>query len=119
MQKEKTNTKITEKQFKKRFKGVISPPCRGAKYPRFRKYGINESKFEDGCRYKECGIRFLEKTQSVKVNWITQESCFEHSAFDAELTRCFKLLGVSGGVHVLLRDRDGYDKFEYDLLIER
>jgi hypothetical protein len=29
------------------------------------------------------------------------------------------LLGVSGGVHVSLRDRDGYDKFEYDLLIER
>ena len=61
---------------------------------------------------------FFEKAQSVKVNWLTQESCFEHSAFDTELTRCFKLLGVSGGVHVSLRDRDGYDKFEYDLLIE-
>ena len=119
MQKEKTNTKMTEKQFKKRFKGVISPPFRGAKYPRFRKHGINESKFEDGCRHKGFCIQFFEQTQSVKVDWLTQESCFQHSAFDAELTRCFKVIGVTGGVHVSLRDRDGYHKFEYALLIER
>lgn len=119
MQNEKTKSKMTEKEFKERFKGVICPTCRGAKYPRFRRYGINESKFEDCCRHKGFRIQFFEETQSVKVDWLTQESCFQHSAFDAELTRCFKVIGVTGGVHVSLRDRDGYHKFEYALLIER
>ena len=119
MQKKRPRSRMTIKEFEERFLGVIAPICRGVKYPRFRRLGINESRFEDGCRYKEYRFLFHEETQSVELDWISQESCEQHSLFDAELIRCFKAVGGIGEIHVSLRDRDWLHKFEYDLSIEK
>lgn len=117
MQKKRPRPRMTIKEFEERFLGVISPICRGVKYPRFRRLAINESRFEDGCRYKEYRFLFHEETQSVELYWVSQESCVNHSLFDAELIRCFKEVGGIGEIHVSLRDRDWLHKFEYDLSI--
>lgn len=110
-----TAEKLTQEEFRKRFKGVIAPEYWGASYPEFQAYGINEERFEKACRYKKYSFCFDERTQSVKVNWVSEEKCDPHEKFDAELMRCFTEIGVSGRIFVKLRNRDGNMKFEYDL----
>ena len=110
-----TADKLTQEEFRKRFKGVIGPEYWGASYPEFQPCAINEEKFEKACRYKNFLFCFDERTQSVKVNWVSQEECDPHQKFDAELIRCFTEIGVSGRISVKLRNRDGNMKFEYDL----
>ena len=47
-----TADKLTQEEFRKRFKGVIGPEYWGASYPEFQPCAINEEKFEKACRYK-------------------------------------------------------------------
>lgn len=102
---------MTNKEFDKKFHGVISPKCRGAAYPKFDPAGINESKFEDDCRYKECDIDFNSEHGIVKIDWTTQSNCSCHKMFVEELVRCFKHIGFDGLIKLRLHDRDGYDDF--------
>jgi len=102
---------MTEKEFDKKFHEVIGPTCRGAAYPEFDPAGINESKFEDACRYKEYDVSFNEKHQTIKIDWKTQEDCSHHEKFVEELVRCFKHIGFEGLIKLRLYDRNGCDDF--------
>lgn len=116
--KTKNQTKITKAEFESRFAGVVAPVSRNAPHPEFNPQGINESRFEDECRGKRWRILFLEKGQSVDVDWISEGRCDAHHEFDKELVRCFRAVGVKSNIHVTLRDREMRREFEYDLQIE-
>ena len=103
---------MTEKEFGKKFHGVISPKYRGAPTPKFDPVGINEQKFSDDLRFKEYDIDLESNADGeiakVVIDWRSQ--CWDPDGIDGvvdEVTRCFKNIGYDGDVELHIYDRDG------------
>lgn len=98
---------MNDAEFQKDFNGVNGPSYRGAPYPPFDKYAINESAFDDELRYKNCD--FEVRNGILYIDWISQEWADPHGKFDNEVRRCLNAIGFKGDVVVNIASRDGFD----------
>ena len=102
---------MTNLEFDMVFKGANGPDYRGAPYPEFNPYAINESEFSDAFRYKDYEINYSVDNE-IDLFWKTQGT-FEAEdvyPFLTEVSRCIhKEIGYTGVVNVEIVSRDGKD----------
>lgn len=101
---------MTEKRFFELFKGIASPECRGAPYPKFDPAKINESMFADELRCKSYQFDFRQGREGgddeLIVRW-TSQNWAETDTFVHEVRRCLVHIGFVGRVKILMNQR-GY-----------
>lgn len=94
---------MTKDKFYKKFKGVNTPPCRGAKMPDFNPAMVNEEKFSDALRFKSYDFNFIEGSDGdpdvVEITWVSQD-WDDYESFVNEITRCMKHIGFTGDIHL-------------------
>lgn len=103
---------MTEKEFNKKFHGVIGPIYRGASYPAFCPTGINEKNFSDDLRIKWLDISFKTddngNINTISIEWESQLwDEYGVNGVKKEICRCFKHIGYNGKVQLYIYDRDG------------
>ena len=69
--------------------GCNGPAYRGAPQPAFKPECINESRFEDGARYKEFSAE-ISPTGVCSIYWLAQEEPKPTKKFEDEVKRAFK-----------------------------
>lgn len=113
---------MTKKEFDEKFHGIStrayswsSVTRAPAPWPKFDPAAINIREIELECRPKDAMVELDEKKNAVLIDWESQEDCSEHSLLDAEIKRAMSHIGFHGPIHIRLFDRDGYDRFEYEL----
>lgn len=89
----------------KKYIDVAYPEYRGAPMPEFDPMSINESRFEDGLRYKYCDI-YIDR-QVGYVNWLAEANSNPSDAWESEIKRTFKANGLKDGstIHVKFGSR--------------
>ena len=97
---------MTNEEFKAKFHGIIEPAYRGAAYPEFDPAGINESKIEDECRYKNFTWKLDERLHELYIDWLTQESADKHALLWKEVKRCLEYIGFDGQVVMDISSRN-------------
>lgn len=98
---------------------VAGPEYRGASVPQFDPKSINESKFEDGLRYKECNAYIDIDDQIGYVRWLAQENDNPSYAWETEIKRAFKENGLKDGstIHIEFGSIDTGYAYKYDMTI--
>lgn len=98
---------------------VAGPKWRGAPYPKFNPKKINESRFEDDLRAKECSIELNSSKRSGSVFWLSQLAEDPTEFWEAEVKRALKKNGLKPGstIHVKFGSRDTGIIHEYDLKV--
>lgn len=106
--------------------GVVAPAYRGAHYPDFNPYCINEHDIPDNMRYKDYDLTV--EGDKLKLKWMTQEDfdITDGNAFIREAMRALKYVALKTGydkpfvvnLDVYCRDGRQYGNINKDITIE-